>query len=763
VSGLAAVRVDEPLRARAVVTRKPMLPAALLELLWKLATFGALGAFALGHWAAVLQHPPFGPAAALLALCLAGGALIWATGRLPLPLVAVRALAAALVLGLAVLSLLVAGLPSRYLVPHRWDTLGIHLNHGLLLAQSAFYPYSGGDHWTRITLALGGPVFMVPATALAFWPAKKAGPILRGAALVVLIVLYGYALAELSPRGQIGRGFALLVLVAAWLWLPRMKGRDAITASAAVLVAALVALPVAAKLDSSSGWIDYRNWHVLGQTAGLNYQWNQTYGPITWPRRGTTLLYVRSGRPYYWKAETLNDFNGRAWFRNTSDTGVGPGSELPAAPDSRWIKAVQFTVAGLRGNLVVGAGTPQSVRGVAGNTEYAGDGTVRALDHPLHDGENYSVTTYVPDPTAAEMRAVPQSYEGYFGIYTKIVVPTSMPGQPRGQLVRVDPGLWDGSSANGGDPVAPSEIEHSPYAPMYRLAKRLTAGAPTSYDAALRIERYLNSTRFTYDEQPALHKYPLESFLIKDKAGYCQQFSGTMALMLRMLGIPARVASGFAPGTPEPDSPGVYRVRDFDAHAWVEVYFPDIGWVTFDPTPSVSPASLQNDDRTGAIGTNTIKPGGNTQAGGARSLAAADATGGPRHEGGSLPWWTIVLGLVAIAIGALAALRTRAVARRRALLSPEERALADLRHALDRLGYPVGNGATLLTVERLLERRAGFPAADYVRRLRDHRYGGNGAVLPGRRERRLLRRALAATVRPFGRLKALRALPPAHC
>ena len=62
-----------------------------------------------------------------------------------------------------------------------------------------------------------------------------------------------------------------------------------------------------------------------------------------------------------------------------------------------------------------------------------------------------------------------------------------------------------------------------------------------------------------------------------------------MALMLRMSGIPARVVSGFSPGSFNRDT-GEYRVRDLDAHSWVEVYFPDIGWVTFDPTPAAAPA-----------------------------------------------------------------------------------------------------------------------------------------------------------------------------
>ena len=66
-----------------------------------------------------------------------------------------------------------------------------------------------------------------------------------------------------------------------------------------------------------------------------------------------------------------------------------------------------------------------------------------------------------------------------------------------------------------------------------------------------------------------------------------------MALMLRMLGVPTRVAAGFSPGSYNRDT-GEYRIRDLDAHSWVEVYFTGIGWVPFDPTPTAAPAESQS-------------------------------------------------------------------------------------------------------------------------------------------------------------------------
>ena len=88
---------------------------------------------------------------------------------------------------------------------------------------------------------------------------------------------------------------------------------------------------------------------------------------------------------------------------------------------------------------------------------------------------------------------------------------------------------------------------------------------------------------FVYDEQPpAADGPPLVSFATRTRAGYCQHYAGAMAVMLRLLGIPARVAVGFTSGTRKDDK---WVVTDHEAHAWVEVWFAGQGWVPFDPTP----------------------------------------------------------------------------------------------------------------------------------------------------------------------------------
>ena len=81
------------------------------------------------------------------------------------------------------------------------------------------------------------------------------------------------------------------------------------------------------------------------------------------------------------------------------------------------------------------------------------------------------------------------------------------------------------------------------------------------------------TTEFTYSETPPKASVTLDGFLFDAKQGYCQQFSGAMALLLRMAGIPARVVTGFSTGATDIKT-GEYVVRDFDAHSWVEAYYP---------------------------------------------------------------------------------------------------------------------------------------------------------------------------------------------
>jgi transglutaminase-like putative cysteine protease len=117
------------------------------------------------------------------------------------------------------------------------------------------------------------------------------------------------------------------------------------------------------------------------------------------------------------------------------------------------------------------------------------------------------------------------------------------------------------------------------------LARQITEAEMSPYSRAVAIERYLR-THFGYTLELPLERLsdPLADFLFNRKKGHCEYFASAMAVMLRSIGIPARVADGFQSGVYNPVS-GYYTIRASEAHAWVEAYFAGLGWATFDPTP----------------------------------------------------------------------------------------------------------------------------------------------------------------------------------
>jgi protein-glutamine gamma-glutamyltransferase len=132
-----------------------------------------------------------------------------------------------------------------------------------------------------------------------------------------------------------------------------------------------------------------------------------------------------------------------------------------------------------------------------------------------------------------------------------------------------------------------------------RLARDITARALTAYDKAEAIESYLQKEYgYTLQLPSRPQRDAMAYFLFERKAGSCEFFSSAMALMLRTLGIPARVVNGFRGGEFNSVT-GSYIVRGRDAHSWVEAYFPGYGWITFDPTPAGASASPGSWSRAG--------------------------------------------------------------------------------------------------------------------------------------------------------------------
>src|SRR5207244_12173587 len=118
-----------------------------------------------------------------------------------------------------------------------------------------------------------------------------------------------------------------------------------------------------------------------------------------------------------------------------------------------------------------------------------------------------------------------------------------------------------------------------PYRPLYDKAEHIAGGARSPYAAAVALESWFRTSgNFIYDQHPPRphgSTPPLVDFVMRTQSGYCQHFAGAMALMLRYLGVPARVVAGFSNGQYDKKS-GQWIVTDHDAHEWVEAWFK--GW-----------------------------------------------------------------------------------------------------------------------------------------------------------------------------------------
>ena len=710
-----------------------------LRLGLELAAFAALGGYAAGHWASgLVADADDGRVLACVLIATAAGAAVALAQAVPRAQAALLRGLAALV-GLAA-GFVAAGLEVRLLAPRNWDELADGLDRGFASLGSVQWPYSGSEPWGATVLLLAIPLALTLAAALAFW--GRGG--LRPAALVLLLALHGVAVTEHRFDGEIGRGLGLLLLVAAWLWLPRMpeRGRGtAFAAAGAVVLAAIVAVPAAARYEDREPWVDYESWNPFAAEAATRFDWSHSYGPIDWPRDGTTLMNVRSDQRHYWKVVTLDRFDGFRWTR--SGDGRGNDPLLPQPYREEWETSFRVTIRDLDTDLFPIAGTALGITGADSAVVPSEDGTMAALAGSLEEGDSYSVDAYVPNPTPDQMRAAPRP-------------PGERLSHIPDELIQYTHVALPGVLA-----ATPAQILDSPYADVLRLARRLAEGQATPYDAVRAVQRHLRS-EYTYSERPPSRRFPLPAFLFEDRIGYCQQFSGAMALMLRMLGLPARVAGGFTPGSYNRDT-GEYRVRDLDAHSWVEVWFTGLGWVPFDPTPSVAPAESQSSaDAASAVGGATDAPEQRDTPGAESADALSEGAGGPGTPPGAadpaIEGWMALVAL-GVGIAAVALLSTsRAADRRRG--PREDPDLVALRRALAGAGGPVPPGLTLLALEARLEHDGDAPAARYVRMVRERRFAPGGGRPPDAPARRALRRALARGRGLRARVATYAALPP---
>ena len=281
-----------------------------------------------------------------------------------------------------------------------------------------------------------------------------------------------------------------------------------------------------------------------------------------------------SNGAHYWREIGLPNFDGNSWSPPHEDLfPMGDRSGDVLQPGSSVSQL--YTIESLGGSLVPAAYHPASVSD--GRVYWAGStqSLVLADDRVLQRGDTLQVTSVVATPT---------------------------------------PELLRNSSTAQTDPVYYSLPAGLPRTAL-DAARLVTVGQATAYDKVMAIQAWFqNNFRYDLTVQLGNSNDAIAAFL-RDKRGFCQQFAGTFAVMARSLNIPARVAVGYTQGDLLSD--GLYHVFGRHAHAWPEVWFDNVGWVAFEPTPSrgnpdaVLYTGLQpNQDNTG--GTNNQGQTGQT-------------------------------------------------------------------------------------------------------------------------------------------------------
>jgi hypothetical protein len=735
--------------------RARVLPAVALRvaLVVPLALFAAL------HWAALLRPAAAGDMVALLAVAVATALAVRAVAPQPRPVVVAAATLALALLAVGAV-LLICGVPLALLRPDRWGRMLSAVGTALTDLPGLRVPYRGTDPWVRIILPAGGGLLLLAGVTLALLPRPRP----FGAA-VALGVLYGVPVVERHPSHPYLDGAVFALLLGLLLWGAHLRERGAGVAVGLALLALVVAALVAPRVDASKPWLDYEAIaERLQGGKSTTFTWNPTYAPLTWPRDGLELARVRAKGDLYIKTANLDEFDGLRWLQQTGGPRFGPDTDSEfSARHPEWTQTIHVTIKALKSAPFLTAGTATYISHSTKTMREATPGTFEANAKPLKRGDSYDALVYVPNPSTNELHNAGSDYPNFVLRDLTVDLPATASNVSPALHVTVAP--WgragqafvrgrggfsavDAAQTLGGNPT---------YRPFYDLAQQLVAASRDQADYVQHvIARVQRDARYTETPPAPGRLTPLAAFLFRDHAGYCQHFAGATALLLRLGGVPARVVTGFSPGSRDGQD---HVLRDLDAHSWVEAYFPHLGWVTFDPTPGDSPARSQitdtqrdrTDDTPAASAAEVTSKGRVDIAPGAVAATAAASS-----KGGS-GWWA-TLGIVAGALAAVGALVTALeLWRRRRLARTGDPEVEELRIALRRTGRRTTPDTTLARLEALLG--GAGPATDYVAALRLARYGP-GAAPPTPRQRAALRAQLRAGLGLGGRVRSWWALPP---
>jgi transglutaminase-like putative cysteine protease len=651
--------------------------------------------------------------------------------------------------------------------------------NGVVDFYAVFLPFEPAPNPEMHSLVLAAIFGFVLATG---WLVAARRPL---AAAGVTVAGIGWPATLLGGRAVAVGALALAAALAIPLILRAASARAAL---AGVAIAALVVVGAAGTSSATTlgadAALDWETWDIRDpaeRATSVRFVWESNYDGVRFPATRTVVFTVDGpSQPVYWRASTLDLFTDDHWFENLLWLGRVEGgsrvrlvssaltpprisqrrnwSELASAGASRpegWVEQ-EVEIEAYVDDHVVAAGTPMAIDAGRLGTVFQLSGSVLRTHNPLRSGQRYRVWSYVPNPAPARLAssapAYPAAAERFLELDGREFPPFGVERRDR---------LVDAVFAD------PSYRNLRRYRTMYDLADRVTDGARTPYQTVLALEAWFRQTGgFDYDESPPRTTGPpLAAFVTQTRAGYCQHFAGAMAAMLRMLGVPARVAVGFTSGIPDD---GRWEVADRDAHAWVEVWFRGHGWIAFDPTPGrgtlggeYSFASSSQDAvaalrrgelrRTTPERTPRVPDAGDLPG----EAGASDASRAPSLAAVGLVLaaaWTLLLGL-----GKAAVRRARYLSR-----DPRRLATASRRELEDFLrdqGAEVPANATLATLQRAVYEELGLDARRFATAAARARFGPPGAGDPdastARREVRRLLRAARNDLSVWARFRGL--------
>jgi transglutaminase-like putative cysteine protease len=274
-----------------------------------------------------------------------------------------------------------------------------------------------------------------------------------------------------------------------------------------------------------------------------------------------TAAVIESNTPgarFYWRARSYDFYDNGSWVNSQDSTiDLAAGEERFAFEERTGrqpvITQIVISAASVRNLLIAGEPLNLSLPvKVVGEITPAGIEDVNSVtaQENLLRGGSYRQTSLVSNPSQQLLRGTSQDY----------------PAWVRARYLQLPAGLTQRTRD---------------------LAAQITAGLNTPYDKAEAITTWLRR-EITYENtipNPPVDREVMDWFLFDHKAGYCNFYATAEVIMLRSVGIPARMAAGYAQGNQDPET-GLYHVLRKDSHAWPEVYFPEVGWVEFEPTTS---------------------------------------------------------------------------------------------------------------------------------------------------------------------------------